>query len=137
MSAIKFGESLSKFMIPIALLEKFGSLTFITGIEISHMNRHSSKPNKLRNVNPIRGRTGSSVEGTRGSLWRTTNMPSLAIDASERYLFTSLMLVVFLEGQVPCFKWACVLRKSGQSVCMANQADLVVKSKQVWLSMIS
>ena len=25
MSAIKFGESLSKFMIPIALLEKFGS----------------------------------------------------------------------------------------------------------------
>ena len=24
-SAIKFGESLSKFMIPIALLEKFGS----------------------------------------------------------------------------------------------------------------
>ena len=35
-SAIKFGESLSKFMIPIALLEKFGSKTFITGIEISH-----------------------------------------------------------------------------------------------------
>ena len=51
-SAIKFGESLSKFMIPIALLEKFGSYTFITGIEISHMTRHSSKPNKLRNVNP-------------------------------------------------------------------------------------
>ena len=48
MSAIKFGESLSKFMIPIALLEKFGSLTFITGIEINHMSRHSSKPNKLR-----------------------------------------------------------------------------------------
>ena len=59
MSAIKFGESLSKFMIPIALLEKFGSLTFITGIEISHMTRHSSKSNKLRNVNPVRGRTGN------------------------------------------------------------------------------
>ena len=57
MSAIKFGESLSKFMIPIALLEKFG--TFITGIEISHLTRHSSKPNKLRNINPIRGRTGN------------------------------------------------------------------------------
>ena len=35
MSAIKFGERLSKFMIPIALLEKFGSKTFITGIEIN------------------------------------------------------------------------------------------------------
>ena len=79
----------------------------------------------------------SSVEGTRGSLRRTTNMPSLAIDATERYLLTSLMLVVFLEGRAPCFKWVCVLRKSGQSVCMANQADLVVKGKRVWLSMIS
>ena len=46
MSAIKYGESLSKFMIPIALLEKFGSLTFITGIEINHMTGHSSKSNK-------------------------------------------------------------------------------------------
>ena len=27
-------------------------------IEISHMTRHSSKPNKLRNVNPVRGRMG-------------------------------------------------------------------------------
>ena len=59
MSAIKFGESLSKFMIPVALLKKFGSETFITGIEISHMTRHSGKPNKLRNVNPVRGRTGN------------------------------------------------------------------------------
>ena len=46
-------------MIPIALLEKFGSEAFITGIEISHMTRYSSKPNKLRNVNPVRGRTGN------------------------------------------------------------------------------
>ena len=37
-------------MIPIALLEKFGSYTFITGIEISHMTRNFSKPNKLRNI---------------------------------------------------------------------------------------
>ena len=50
MSAIKFGERLSKFMIPKALLEKFGSYTFIMGIEISHMTRHSNKSNKLRNV---------------------------------------------------------------------------------------
>ena len=91
-----------------------------------------------------RGTMISLAEGTRGSLRRTTNMPSLAIDATERYLLTSLMLVltslmlvVFLEGRVPCFKWACVLRKCGQLVCMANQADLVVKGKRVWLSMIS
>ena len=29
------------------------------GIEIIYMTRHSSKPNKLRNVNPVRGRTGN------------------------------------------------------------------------------
>ena len=84
-----------------------------------------------------RGTMISSVEGTRGSLRRTTHMPSLAIDVTERYLLTSLLLVVFLEGRAPCFKWACVLRKSGQSVCMANQADLVVKGRRVWLSTIS
>ena len=60
MSAIKFGESLSKFMIPITLLEKFGSSIFITGIEISHMTRHSSKPNQLRNVNPVEVELGTS-----------------------------------------------------------------------------
>ena len=64
-------------------------------------------------------------------------MPALAIDAAERYLLTSSMLVVFLEGRIPGFKWACDLCKSGQSVCMAYQADLVVKGKRVWLSMIS
>ena len=58
-SAIKFGESLSKFRIPIVLLEKFGSKTFSTGIEISHMTRYSSKPNMLRNVNSVRGGTGN------------------------------------------------------------------------------
>ena len=84
-----------------------------------------------------RGTMISSVEGTRGSLRRTTNMPSQAIDATEKYLLTSLMLVVFLERRVPCFKWACVLCKSRQSVCMANQADPVVKASGVWLSMIS
>ena len=58
-SAIKASSVTPKFMVPIALLEKFGSYTFITGIEISHMTGHSSKPNKLRNVNPVRGSTGN------------------------------------------------------------------------------
>ena len=32
-------------------------------IEISHMTRHSSKPNKLRNVNPVRWGTSPSKHG--------------------------------------------------------------------------
>ena len=32
-------------------------LYFYYGIEINHMTRHSSKPNKLRNENPVRGIT--------------------------------------------------------------------------------
>ena len=64
MSAITFGESLSNFMIPIALLETFGDYTFIMGIEISHiLTRHSSKPNKLRNVNPVEVERGTSPSG--------------------------------------------------------------------------
>ena len=45
-------------MIPIALMEKFTSQNFVTCIEVSHMTRHSSKSNTLRNLNTVRGRTG-------------------------------------------------------------------------------
>ena len=31
----------------------------MTGIEVSHKTRHSSKSNKLTNVKPMRGRTGN------------------------------------------------------------------------------
>ena len=84
-----------------------------------------------------RGIMISSAEGTRGSLLRITNMPSFEIKATERYLLMSLTFIVFLEGCVLCFECACVLHKSGNSDCMANQADLVVKGNQFWLSMIS
>ena len=50
MYAIKFGKCFSKFMIPIALLEKFGRSTFISSVEVHNMIADSSKPNKLRNV---------------------------------------------------------------------------------------
>lgn len=46
-------------MIPKALLEKFIRLNFITGSEVSYMTRHSSKLNKLRNENRVRGKTGN------------------------------------------------------------------------------
>ena len=48
-------------MIPIALLEKFSSYNFITGFKVSHLTRHSSEPNKLRNENPIKGRSGNGT----------------------------------------------------------------------------
>ena len=46
-----------------------------------------------------RGIMIGSVEGTRGSLQHTTNMPSLEIKATERYLLMSLTFVVILEGR--------------------------------------
>ena len=38
-------------MIPVSLLEKFGSQSFVTSTEISQMTRYSYKPYRLRNVN--------------------------------------------------------------------------------------
>ena len=54
MSTIQFRKGFSKFMIPIALLEKFGRETFISSVEVCNMIADSSKPNKLRNVYTIR-----------------------------------------------------------------------------------
>ena len=45
---IKFGKGFAEFMIPIALLKKFGSSEFVTIIEVSNMRRCSGKANKLR-----------------------------------------------------------------------------------------
>ena len=38
---IKFGKCFAEFMIPIALLKKFGSYEFVTIIEVSNMRRCS------------------------------------------------------------------------------------------------
>ena len=55
MPTIKFGKCFAEFMIPIALLKKFGSLEFVTIIEVSNMRRCSGKANKLRYIYTIRG----------------------------------------------------------------------------------
>ena len=52
---IKFGKCFAEFMIPIALLKKFGSKEFVTIIEVSNMRRCSGKANKLRYIYTIRG----------------------------------------------------------------------------------
>ena len=52
---IKFGKCFAEFMIPIALLKKFGSSEFDTIIEVSNMRRCSGKANKLRYIYTIRG----------------------------------------------------------------------------------
>ena len=44
---IKFGKCFAEFMLPIALLKKFGSLEFVTIIEVSNMRRCSGKANKI------------------------------------------------------------------------------------------
>ena len=43
MSTIKIRKSVPNFMIPIPLLEKFGSQSFVASIEVSQMTRYSSK----------------------------------------------------------------------------------------------
>ena len=52
---IKFVNFFANFMIPIALLKKFGSHEFVTIIEVSNMRRCSDKANKLRYIYTIRG----------------------------------------------------------------------------------
>ena len=63
----------------------------------------------------LRGTTINSVMGERGSVRGMTKRPSLAMVATLRYRFTSLMLLAFLKGRVPCFKWAWVRRTSEHS----------------------
>ena len=53
MPPIKFRERLTKFMISIALSEKFCCQNLITSIKVINMTRNSSKSNKLRNINTI------------------------------------------------------------------------------------
>ena len=55
MPSIKFGNCFAEFMIPIALLKKFGSKEFVTIIEVNNMRRCSGEANKLRYIYTIRG----------------------------------------------------------------------------------
>ena len=55
MPTIKFGKCFAEFMIPIALLKKFGSQEFVTIIDVRNMRRCSGKANKLRFIYTIRG----------------------------------------------------------------------------------
>ena len=47
---IKFGKCFAEFMIPIASLKEFGSLEFVTIIEVINMGRCSGKANELRYI---------------------------------------------------------------------------------------
>ena len=38
------------------------------------MTRHSSKPNKLRNVNPVRGKTGNVITKMENLLYQTQSL---------------------------------------------------------------
>ena len=58
-SSIKFRKGLAKFMIPIALFEKFLSQQFIASVEVSNITRCSSKRNELRDIDSIGCRAGN------------------------------------------------------------------------------
>jgi hypothetical protein len=60
----------------------------------------------MRPSRALRGTMTNSVTGDRGSVRGTTRRPSLAIDATLRYLFTSLMFVTFVDGREPCLRCA-------------------------------
>ena len=62
-----------------------------------------------------RGTMIASIAGANGCSRLTTSKPSLEMVATLRYRLISLMLVSFLEGRVPCFRWAWTRRRSGQS----------------------
>ena len=49
-STIKFGKCVAEFMVPIALLKKFGSKEFVTIIEVCNKRICSGKANKLRYI---------------------------------------------------------------------------------------
>ena len=61
MLPIKFKKRLTKYMICISLSEKFGCQNLITSTKVINMTGHSSKSNKLRNINTIRCRARNII----------------------------------------------------------------------------
>ena len=55
-SSIKFRNGFAKFMILIALFQKFLSIQFISSVEVSNIARCLSKKNELRDIHSIRCR---------------------------------------------------------------------------------
>ena len=84
-----------------------------------------------------RGTEISSEESCKVSVIGTINNPSLAIVATARYLITSLTIVTFLEGRVPCLRWACVRLRFGQFDWISIQTERVVNGTDFELLRIS
>ena len=49
----------------------------------------------------------------------------------RKYRLTSLTLVSFFEGRVPCLRWALTRRKSRHSDCAESHADLLVNGRRI------
>ena len=79
-SAMKFRKWFSKFMIPIALLEKCGCYLFILRTEVGNIIAESSKPNKLRNVYTVRSKRGTSPSKNRKIYYIKINVIALIIN---------------------------------------------------------
>ena len=59
-----------------------------------------------RPLRTVRGTTMVLLVEAKGSVRWTTRRPSFAIVTMLRHRLTFLILVIFLEGRVPCFKCA-------------------------------
>ena len=84
-----------------------------------------------------RRKTMHSQVEARVSFRLTTSKPTFAMVATLRYLLTSLMLVSFFEGRVPCCRCICMRHKSRLSACVANQAVRLVNGRCLLLLSMS
>ena len=60
-SSVKFEKCYAEFMIPISFQKEFGSVEFVTTIEVTNMRICASKANKMRYIDTIRGTTRNMV----------------------------------------------------------------------------
>ena len=68
-----------------------------------------------------------SWAGAKGWSLCTNSRASRGVVATFRYHLTSLILVAFFEGLVPCVKCACVPLRSGQSLWIPSQVSCLWK----------
>ena len=87
--------------------------------------------------NTCRGMMMHSWAAAIGWSQGTTNRPSRDTVATFKYRLTSLILVAFFEGLIPCVMCACVLLRSGHSLWTPNQVFLFVKGSSILPSTMS
>lgn len=91
--------------------------------------------NKPGNI--CQGMTTYSLIFVKTSLHLMIRRPSLVIDTWCRYCFMPLASVTFLDGLVPCTRWACAQRKSMHSIFTCFYVEQEIKGSLQELEMTS